>query len=292
MSYYVNLQKAIDYVEQNLNDNIELAQAAKIAGYSIPHFYRLFDAIIGCSIIEYARKRRLSNALYELVTTNKSITEIAFQYGFKSHEVFTRTFKSIYGAPPNFFRRAYGELQLFEKINLLSKTNDKDIMFEPEIVCNTEILLVGLTRSINKAEDIRYAYKLKLKRDFIGMIDNIENRIKPDVFYAVYDYDPENLLKQDDDIYFNYYCCAEVSKYNTIPEGTIKKIIPLGKYAVFHYDIKGNMLNGKKLSRPVYKYIDGIWLPNSGYEFADIDTPDYEIINEKEGIVYYHVAIK
>lgn len=98
MSYYINLQKSINYIESNLKNNIELEQISKVTGYSLPHFYRVFSAIVGCPVKEYVRKRRLSNAMFDIVTSKKSITEIAFEYGFESHEAFTRSFKLAYGA--------------------------------------------------------------------------------------------------------------------------------------------------------------------------------------------------
>ena len=70
----------------------------------------------------------------------------------------------------------------------------------------------------------------------------------------------------------------------------VKKILPQGKYAVFNYDIQDNTLNGEKLNQPVYDYIDGIWLPGSGFELAE--TSDYEIMNENENRIDYYISIK
>ncbi|WP_160691986.1 helix-turn-helix domain-containing protein [Clostridium sp. C2-6-12] len=291
MSYYINLQKAIDYIEDNLEGKVELDEIAKVAGYSIPHFYRVFGAIIGCSVKEYVRKRKLSQAVFDVVTTKRSITDIAFEYGFESHEVFTRTFKLAYGAPPSSFRKTNVEPNLFERINLLSIKNESGmVILKPEIICKDEKMLLGISRKINQSENIKYGLLAKVQSEFMKIADSIENRIDKDIYYAVYDYDPIDIIKEDDKINYTYYYCVEVSKCESIPEGMVKKLIPQGKYAVFTLDLKNDTLNGEILNQPVYDYIDGIWLPNSGFELAE--TSDYEIINEKESLVNYYISIK
>jgi len=291
LSYYNNLQKVIDYVEQNLNGDIELTRAAKIAGYSVPHFYRVFYAIVGCSVMEYARRRRLSNAKYDLINTNQNITDIAFKSGFNSHEVFTRTFKSAYGVSPKDFRKISVELNLYEKVNLADKAKEKrKLLIQPEITFKDEIQLLGIVNRVNRAESIKHGLKLKTQAKFLPMAAAIGNKINPDVFYTVYDYAAENLYKADEDINFNYYCCAEVSDYTEIPEGMVKKIIPASKYAVFTYSISSGKLNDEKLDISVYKYIDGVWLPNSGFEMSD--NPDFEIVDKNENQVLYHISLK
>lgn len=291
LSYYINLQKAIDYIEDNLESDVELEQIAKVAGYSISHFYRVFGAIVGCSVKEYVRRRKLSKAVFDVVTTKRSITEIAFEYGFESHEVFTRTFKLAYGAPPISFRKAHVEPKLFEKANLLSINNEsRMIKLKPEIICKDEKLLLGINRKINQSENIKHGLLSKVKNEFMKMVNILENRVNAEVYYAAYDYDPVDINKEDEEINYTYYYCVEVSKCDTIPEGMVKKVIPQAKYAVFTYDTRNDTLNGEKLAQSVYDYIDGIWLPNSGFELAE--TSDYEVINEKENRIDYYISIK
>lgn len=291
MSYYINLQKSINYIESNLKSNVELEQIAKVAGYSIPHFYRVFSAIVGCPVKEYVRKRKLSNAMFDVVTSKRNITEIAFDYGFESHEAFTRSFKLTYGAPPSSFRKTQVEPNLYEKINLLSENNeDGVIILKPEIICKDERLLLGIARKINQSENLKFGLLLKVKNEFLEMVNTIENRVNTELYYAAYDYIPEDISKEDDEINYTYFYCVEVSDYKNIPAGMVKKVLPQAKYAIFNYDTKNNTLNGERLSQSIYDYIDGIWLPNSGFELAE--TPDYEVINENKNCIDYYISIK
>jgi AraC family transcriptional regulator len=291
MSYYINLQKSIDFIEENLTEDIGLDQIAGAAGYSIPHFYRVFGAIVGCSVMEYVRRRRLSNAMFDIVTTGRSILDIAFDYGFESHEVFTRTFKLAYGAPPSSFRKAPVEPRLYEKANLLFKMNQiGEIIMKPEIVCKEEKLLVGIARRINQQENVKNGLLQKVKEEFVSAAGRIKHRINPDLYYAVYDYNAEDIKKEDDQINYTYYYCVEVSEYGDIPSGMVKKAVPKAKYAVFHFDTVNRTLNGERMEMPVYDYIDGVWLPNSGFELSE--ASDFEVFHEKENWIDFYISVK
>jgi DNA gyrase inhibitor GyrI len=69
----------------------------------------------------------------------------------------------------------------------------------------------------------------------------------------------------------------------------VKKVIPASRYAVFNYNISNGTLNNTKIEMPVYRYIDGVWLPNSGIEMSD--NPDFEIVNKNENQVLYHISL-
>lgn len=292
MDYYVNLQKAIDYIEDNLRANVELERIAGVAGYSVPHFYRVFGAVVGCSVREYVRKRKLSDAMVAVVTSRRTITEIAFEYGFESHEAFTRSFRLAYGAPPSSFRKVRpAEPNLFARVNLLSRNNAEGVMMlKPEIVCKDGKQLLGIARKINQSENLQFGLLAKVKAEFGEMEAMIANRVNAGSYYAVYDYNPEDINKEDEAINYTYFYCVEVAEDDNVPAGMVKKVIPQAKYAVFHFDAVHNTLNGERLTQGVYDYIDGVWLPDSGFELAE--TPDYEVIDENENRVDYYISVK
>lgn len=287
MSYYVNLQKAIDYIESNLKREISLGQIAKVAGYSIPHFYRVFSAIVGFPVKEYVRKRKLSNAMVDVVNSKRSLIDIAFEYGFESHEAFTRSFKLAYGMPPSSFRKVQVEPTLFEKVNLLSINSEEETILKPKIVFKEERLLVGIARKINQSENIKFALLQQVRNEFMAMERTIENT---KIYYAVYDYNAADIGKENGEINYTYFYGVEGLEFEEIPFGMGKKVLPQGKYAVFSYDAKNNTLNGERLSQAVYDYIDGVWLPNSGFELAEM--ADYEVIYNNENRIDFYISIK
>ena len=99
------LQKALEYIDQNILEDISLYDISNVAGFSVPHFYRLFKNLTGDTIGAYISRRRLSLAAKELIYSDKSISSIAYEYGFDSHDVFTRAFTRMYGISPKQYRK-------------------------------------------------------------------------------------------------------------------------------------------------------------------------------------------
>ena len=94
MNYINELQKAIDYIEDNLENNINFEIVAKEVGMSAFYFHRIFSSVIGISPTAYIRNRRLTVAAQEISKNSENIFDIALKYGFESHEPFSRAFKN------------------------------------------------------------------------------------------------------------------------------------------------------------------------------------------------------
>jgi AraC-like DNA-binding protein len=100
--YYETVQKAINFIEIHLKDELSLYDIAQHVNFSVPHFYRIFKAVVGETVKSYIMKRRLGCAAIELKVTNKNISEIAYEYSFESHDVFNPIVPNImYGICEN-----------------------------------------------------------------------------------------------------------------------------------------------------------------------------------------------
>ena len=96
----------IDYCIEGYNDEaLTLRRLARKMGYSEFYATRKFKEISGMSFRDYLRQRKLAFALKEVRDKQKSFLDIAFDYGFSSHEAFTRAFKRMYGVAPSEYRR-------------------------------------------------------------------------------------------------------------------------------------------------------------------------------------------
>ncbi|WP_315109563.1 helix-turn-helix transcriptional regulator [Clostridium intestinale] len=104
MNHDACIKESIEYIEDNLDNKIELKELADKAFLSKYHFHRVFHSVVGEPVAEYIRKRRLKEAASELITTDNKIVDIALKYQFSSQEAFTKAFKRIYGVPPREFR--------------------------------------------------------------------------------------------------------------------------------------------------------------------------------------------
>ncbi|MCR4617255.1 MAG: AraC family transcriptional regulator [Lachnospiraceae bacterium] len=96
---------AVFYMESNYMGNIKLEDAASVAGYSSAYFSRLFQTQLGTSFSEYLNLIRLRHVQHDLLTTEKSITEIAMENGFTYPGNMTDSFKRKVGMTPNKFRK-------------------------------------------------------------------------------------------------------------------------------------------------------------------------------------------
>ncbi len=108
----------IDKYIKNYNDEIlTLRFISEKLGYSEFYTTRKFKEITGMKFKDYLRKRKLAFALKEVRDSNKSLLNIALDYGFSSHEVFTRSFKKTYGLTPTEYRKNPKPVVLRTKIN-------------------------------------------------------------------------------------------------------------------------------------------------------------------------------
>ncbi len=101
MDWIRSLQKAIDYVEEHLTENINYEAVAKEGYSSVFHFQRIFSIMCGITLGEYIRRRRLTLAAEEIMNTNERIIDIALKYGYDTPESFTRAFSKFHLHTPS-----------------------------------------------------------------------------------------------------------------------------------------------------------------------------------------------
>ncbi len=122
MEWLKKLSAAIDYIEDNLGNDISYDEAAQIACCSTFYFQRLFSYVSGISLSEYIRRRRMTQAAFELQRTNAKVIDIALKYGYTSPTSFNRAFQSVHNitptAAPNMGSRlnAYPEIRFSVQI--------------------------------------------------------------------------------------------------------------------------------------------------------------------------------
>lgn len=123
MNYYERIQKSIDYIESNLENEIDLNLAAREAFMSMSNFYRMFFALVGHSLKEYVRLRRFSLAAADLMERDSCIIDVAVKYGFESGDAFSRAFRRITGFLPSEFRKKDQRFH-FERMSIMDKYFD------------------------------------------------------------------------------------------------------------------------------------------------------------------------
>ena len=103
-----NAAAVISYVENHLNEKLDLATVANAVCYSKYHLHRMFTDTVGITLHGYIQRRRLTEAAKLLVFSKKPIIEIALIAGYESQQAFTAVFKSMYKRTPLEYRKNEG----------------------------------------------------------------------------------------------------------------------------------------------------------------------------------------
>lgn len=147
MNWTECLQKAINYIEENLLDDeaLDRAEIAQTAFSSEEHFRKVFHIITGYTISEYIRNRRLSLAGEELLLTDKKIIDIALSYGYDSAESFTKAFTRFHGTTPSAVRKTKNGLRSFTRI-VLKIVAEGGTMLNYQILHLQNLYIAGYSR--------------------------------------------------------------------------------------------------------------------------------------------------
>ena len=99
------VRKSLRMLQENMCKETEMEALARNVGLSRPHFFKLFKQQMGVTPNVYLNTLRSEQAIDDLLTTAKSVTDIAFDLGFSSQSSFTRFFSSNVGISPSEYRR-------------------------------------------------------------------------------------------------------------------------------------------------------------------------------------------
>lgn len=92
------------YIRDHIDEPLNREVLAAVAGFSVPHFHRIFSDCVGESIASYVRRLRLERAGRKLRMGAVNITEVALAAGYESHTAFGKAFKQQFGINPSEFR--------------------------------------------------------------------------------------------------------------------------------------------------------------------------------------------
>ncbi len=263
MEWLKNLNSAIEYIEDNLDKEISYEEAARIACCGAYYFQRLFSYVAGISLSEYIRRRRMSQAAFELQRTDKKVLDVALKYGYTSPTSFNRAFQSVHGITPAAAKNKGSILNAYPPIRFSVKITGGSAM-SYRITETGTVRFVGiripLTEDMEENQrTVPGFWKEALgEKQFSDICLLSDENPKGILGISVY-HDPENIF---------YYIAAATSK--EAPTGMFEYEIPAATWAVFE-----NNGRFKENVQEVFKRFYTEWLPFSGYEYAGL--PDMEV---------------
>jgi len=107
--YKARLLRVLLHIQRHLDEPLRVDALAAIACFSPFHFSRVFRGMIGESVKEHFRRLRLERAAWQLLFTRRSVTTIAFEAGYHTHESFTRSFHGHFGLSPSAYRNRHAQ---------------------------------------------------------------------------------------------------------------------------------------------------------------------------------------
>lgn len=117
MNNFEKLSATLEFIEENLTEDITAELCAKRCGYSLSSVQKMFRHTFHIGVSDYISRRKLTAAAKELLVCERPILEIALKYGYNSHEVFTRAFLRLWGVTPSEFRRKRRFSEIFPKLD-------------------------------------------------------------------------------------------------------------------------------------------------------------------------------
>ncbi len=256
MEWLDRLNAAIDYIEENLDQEIDYNAAAKITCCSLFHFQRMFSFIAGMGPSDYVRQRRMTLAAFDLLNGSDKVIDIALKYGYSSPTAFTRAFTGVHGIAPSLVRVHGVPLKSFPRITFsLSIKGGKEMKYKLEE--KPAMRFVGKKEAVSNVGGQNFVRIPKLWEEVNhdGTCDRI---------YGLSNQKPSGVLgicanfREAD---FDYYVAS--SSDQPVPEGMEELTVPAGLWVVF--ECIGPMPDA---IQEVWKRIYSEWFPSSGYEHA------------------------
>lgn len=263
MNIYKNLNEITNYIDENLEEVIDYKVLARFLGVNVYTMQRLFTMLSGISLCEYIRKRRLSNAGFDLYTHKQKIIDIAIKYQYDNATSFSRAFEKFHGIKPSLVNtetklKNYPKIIFNENIYITTE-------LDYEIITLEEMHLYGISISTNNdkiGEDAPLFFK-QVETKYIDKYGEIKYGM------TTYDIAREEIQK--------YYCL-----YDKVIEEFEHIEIPASKWLKFRI----NSHKAKDIQEMAHRFYKE-FLPSCKYNLKEIPELEYY----HDGITDFLVAV-
>jgi len=147
MKHLDRIEKALEYIDDHLDEALRLEQISGAFHFSPYYFHRMFTAVVGRPITAYMRERRLQKACILLAQTRDSILTIGMECGFETAPAFCRTFKNQLGVSPTQYRKSPGAFVKLTAQELVDAFRNKlkgGVLMEPRIIERPQLYIAGV----------------------------------------------------------------------------------------------------------------------------------------------------
>lgn len=294
MEILKRLNDTIEYIEENITEDINYDEVARLVHCSSYNFHRMFTFICGISVSEYIRRRRLTLSALELATGNKKVIDIALKYRYDSPVSFSRAFKTMHGISPSMVSKSKNKLKAFPRMTFQFKI-EGDVEMEYRIEKKEEMKFFGYEAVISMINDDKYYTNPS------EFWKEIQQNGKYDQLIKATEYEEHQEFKQLCKIHamMNYkdtpsntysYMIGAFNSEKCKIKGCSVITIPATTYAVFpSTTFKWEEINTtiSTLNKRIYNE----WLPTTNY--VKKNAPEFEIYGgtKEEGYIELWIPI-
>ena len=291
------INRVIDYIENNITNNVELEHLAHVANLSKFHFLRVFKALLGETPMQFISRLRLEKIAAALISKpNSSISEICYEHGFTNMTIFAKNFKKQFGISATEWRKS--ENSNFSKVI----SNNRKPFSEPSMYFCQQ------TRNIKWRTQMKQNKFLEIKEfksfsvayvRYVGEYQ-LDDTVFENLWAKLYSWaalkeylsqeDLKSLIVYHDDPNLTAQGKQRMSVCISVPEsaktdGEIGKMkVEGGKYVVAGFELTSNEF-------PLAWEFIMNWFPTSGLEPKN--GPSFELYSEqpKDGIFKVEICI-
>jgi AraC family transcriptional regulator len=261
MDWLANLNRALHYIEENLDEDIDLKEAARLACCSDYHFSRMFSFLAGITLSEYIRRRRLTLAAFELQAGDLRILDVAVKYGYSSADAFSRAFQGLHGISPSSVKSQTPSLKAYPRMTFRLTIQGGSAM-NYRIVEKEPFSIVGFMKRVpiqfnGVSTEIASMWK-SLTSDDIDQLKELSN-VDPLGLISASTNFSEGRIEEKGEL--DHYIGVATTKES--PEYLTKLEVPAATWAVFEAvgPFPDTLQN-------VWGRIYSEWFPSASYELA------------------------
>lgn len=261
MEWIERLNGAINYMEDHMQDEIEMDEVAKIACCGTYHFQRMFAYMADVTISEYIRRRRMSLAAVDLQNGHKVI-DVSLKYGYDSPTAFNRAFKNVHGITPSEAKEEGITIKAYPPISFrISIKGDRAMNYRIEK--KEAFRIAGISAPLEK--EIEKNFEIVPK-----MWDKAASSGAFQQLLTIMDSNPKGLLGVsacNETENWKYFIA--VASNQKVSSDLEEFLVPAATWAIFADE--GTHLSIQELEKRIITE----WLPTSGYEYGN--APDIEV---------------
>lgn len=258
MTLVESLQKAIEYMENHLLEDISIKEIAEEAHLSPYHFQRTFTILTDISVGEYIRRRRLTKAAYELLNSKAKIIDIAYKYGYQTPESFAKAFHKQHGLTPSEVRKGTGKIQSYNRLMIQVNLKGAEPM-KYQILDRKSFQIVGVKEKFdcednNQSIEINRLWSQIAQDGTLNRLLELNNGEISGLIGATIDYS-----KVDEKI--EYWIGTEYE--GEIQEGLLSHKVPAARWVIF--EAVGPVIEAVP---EAWRKIYSEWFPSNDFEHA------------------------